>query len=101
MDKIAFGCIIAIIISSTVIAGIIILDQINECTADPLKYAAQKFEKDYSDPSLNAIVSRDMILGKQAGVRGVPALFINGRPVKNRSLSAMSQMVEQELKERK
>lgn len=50
MDKIAFGCIIAIIISSTVIAGIIILDQINECTADPLKYAAQKFEKDYGNP---------------------------------------------------
>jgi protein-disulfide isomerase len=60
----------------------------------------QNFNKDYNDPSLKKIVGQDIALGKQVKVRGVPALFINGRPVKMRSLSALSQMVEQELKEK-
>jgi len=61
----------------------------------------QKFEKDYNDPSLSKIVSQDVSLGKRVKVRGVPALFINGRSAKKRSLSVLSKMVEQELKERK
>ena len=61
----------------------------------------QKFEKDYNDPSLSKIVSQDVSLGKRVKVRGVPALFINGRSAKKRSLSVLSKMVEKELKERK
>ena len=60
----------------------------------------QNFNKDYNDPSLKKIVGQDIALGKQVKVRGVPTLFINGRVVKTRSLSALSQMVEQELKEK-
>ena len=61
----------------------------------------QKFDKDYKDPSLNEIISQDMSLGNKVKVRGVPALFINGRSAKKRSLPDLSQMVEQELKKRK
>jgi protein-disulfide isomerase len=61
----------------------------------------QKFGKDYDDPSLNKIIDQDISLGNQLKVRGVPTLFVNGRSVKKRSLSNLSQMVEQELKKGK
>ena len=61
----------------------------------------QKFGKDYSDPSLNKTIDQDISLGNQLKVRGVPTLFVNGRSVKKRSLSDLSQMVEQELKKGK
>ena len=60
-----------------------------------------KIGKDYSDPSLNKIIDQDISLGNQLKVRGVPTLFVNGRSVKKRSLSDLSQMVEQELKKGK
>jgi len=41
-----------------------------------------------------------MKLGKSVGVRGVPALYINGKPTKKaRSEPALSKMIEQALKE--
>lgn len=49
MDKISLIYIFVIIICSTIIGGIIILDQVNECTADPLTFAARQFEKDYGN----------------------------------------------------
>ena len=49
------------------------------------------------DPALKDIIRQDMALGKTLKVRGVPALFINGKGVKNRSLTALSSMVEEEL----
>jgi protein-disulfide isomerase len=61
----------------------------------------QKFDKDYNDPSLNKIIDQDTRLGERLKVRGVPSLFINGRSAKKRSLSSLSQMVEQELKKGK
>jgi protein-disulfide isomerase len=61
----------------------------------------QKFDKDYNAPSLNEIVNKDINLGNRIKVRGVPALFVNGRSAKKRSFSALSQMVDQELKKGK
>lgn len=59
------------------------------------------FDKDCSDPSLRRIISQDMKLGAKMKVRGVPALFINGRGVKNRSFNTLSNMIESELKKHK
>ena len=61
----------------------------------------EKFNKAYNDPSLKKIVKQDMNLGRKVKVRGVPAIFINGRTVKSRTLKALSQMVESELKKSK
>ncbi len=58
----------------------------------------EQFEKDYNDPALKKMIKTDMAQGKSVQVRGVPALFINGRTVKKRSLQDLSKMVEQELK---
>lgn len=60
-----------------------------------------KLEKDAEDPSVQEIVNQDVNAGQMAKVRGVPAMFINGRRVKERSLDALSAMVEEELKKTK
>ena len=57
----------------------------------------EAFDRDSKDPALKNIIRQDMNLGKKLKVRGVPTLFINGRSVKNRSLTALSNMVEEEL----
>lgn len=57
----------------------------------------EKFNKDINDPALKKQVQKDTKLGSSVGVRGVPALYINGRLVKDRSLQGFSRMVEQEL----
>jgi len=58
----------------------------------------EKFNKAINDPALKKQVQEDMKLGSSVDVRGVPALYINGRLAKDRSLQGFSQMVEKELK---
>lgn len=60
-----------------------------------------KFEKDMADPVFNTIIGFDTKIGRQAGVRGVPAVYINGKRAKQRSLQSFSQMIEKELKKKK
>ena len=60
----------------------------------------EQFNKDMSDPALKKQVQGDMQLGNSVKVRGVPAIFINGRTGKQRSLEGFSAMVEQELKKK-
>jgi len=55
------------------------------------------FEEALEDPSVKRIISEDITLGARVKVRGVPTLFINGSLVKDRSLDALSSMVETEL----
>ena len=61
----------------------------------------EKFDKDVVNASLKKIVRKDMTLGRKLGVRGVPSIYINGRLAKARSITALSKMVEQELKKKK
>ena len=56
-----------------------------------------KFEQDRKDSAFTKQLNEDRQLGRTAGVRGVPSLFINGRAVQNRSLEGMAAMVDQEL----
>ena len=69
--------------------------------AEQIGLDMQQFHKDFNDSSLNEIINQDMRLGKKVNVRGVPALFVNGRAVKKYSEPALSQVIEQELKKEK
>ncbi len=69
--------------------------------AEEIGLDMEKFNKEYNDPSLKKQIKKDMKLGSSVGVRGVPAIFINGRTAKQRSLQGFSQMVEQELNKNK
>jgi protein-disulfide isomerase len=58
----------------------------------------EAFDKDRGDNAVRTIITEDTSLGKKLGIRGVPAVFINGRAFRGRSVDALSQQVEQELK---
>ena len=66
--------------------------------ARELNLDMEQFEKDQKDPEILALISRDMSEGSQAGVRGTPTLFVNGRLLRNRSLAGFKDMIDKELK---
>ncbi len=57
----------------------------------------EKFEKDSNDPSINTRINADIKIAKKVKVRGVPAIYINGKLAKGRSLDALSKMIDKEL----
>ena len=59
-----------------------------------------KFEQDRKNPAFPKQLNDDRTLGRVAGVRGVPNLFINGSAVKDRSLEGMSAMIDVQLKKK-
>jgi protein-disulfide isomerase len=57
----------------------------------------ERFDKDIKDPKLQALVERDFQEGAEAGVRGIPTIFVNGRQLKNRSFQGFQAAIEKEL----
>ena len=45
-----------------------------------------EFQKKIKDPKIAAMIRQDVQEGRQAGVRGTPTVFINGRRLNDRSL---------------
>ena len=56
------------------------------------------FDKDIKDPELKKIITEDMKQGQKLGVRGVPSIYINGKPLKGRSIDVFTKTVDKELK---
>ncbi|MFP3983823.1 MAG: DsbA family protein, partial [Desulfurivibrionaceae bacterium] len=61
----------------------------------------EKFKKDYNSIETREKVAQDMNDGKDAGVRGTPTLFVNGRKVQERSFQAIQDIIDEELTEQK
>jgi len=61
----------------------------------------KQFKKDLRDPRLLAKTQQDMSEGAVAGVRAVPAVFVNGRIVRQPTLEGIEASVEKELKKLK
>ena len=59
-----------------------------------------KFEQDRKDSAFTKQLNDDRALGKVAGVRGVPSLFINGVAVQDRSLEGMAKMIDAQLQKK-
>ena len=57
----------------------------------------EQFKKDMTDPQNMARVGKDQQDGAKAGVKGTPAIYINGRNVKDRSVPGMQKMIDEEL----
>jgi protein-disulfide isomerase len=49
------------------------------------------------DPKITAMIRQDVREGAQAGVRGTPTVFINGRLLKKRSLQGFQAAIDKEL----
>ena len=60
-----------------------------------------KFNAAYNDPALKKQIDEDRQLGMSISVRGVPALFLNGKAVKDRSVQGFNQMIDEALKKAK
>jgi len=61
----------------------------------------EKFEKDMNSSTVDNLIKRDLRNGIQIGVRGIPAVYINGKILRNRKLEGFSRAIEAELKKRK
>lgn len=62
-----------------------------------LGFDQTEFEKKMNDPEITARIRQDLQDAAQAGVRGTPTIFINGRQLKNRSLQGFQAAIDKEL----
>ncbi len=69
--------------------------------ARELSLDMEKFTKDMKSSAIESLITRDMRNGREVRVRGTPAVFVNGKILKNRSLRGFYQMIEAELKKDK
>jgi protein-disulfide isomerase len=60
-----------------------------------------KFDKDIESAEVKDVLQQDLQTGKEARVRAVPTIFINGIAPKGRTIEVFSQIVDEELKKRK
>lgn len=66
--------------------------------AQELGLNLEQFNNDLKDPAIQKRINEDINNGRQAGVRGTPAIFVNGKRLKNRSLAGFQRLIELELK---
>ncbi len=66
--------------------------------AKELDLDTKQFDRDRLDKKLTDIINRDLWEGKRAGVRGTPTVYINGKPLKKRSLAGFRRVIDQELR---
>ena len=62
-----------------------------------LKLDRDKFEKDWKNPAVDAKVEADQQEGSKIGVRGTPAVFVNGRRLRKRNIEGISALIDDEL----
>ncbi len=60
-----------------------------------------QFQEDRKDPEIVAKVQADYQEGSKIGVRGIPAVFVNGRRISNRDLKTIGSIIEKEIKKTK
>jgi protein-disulfide isomerase len=56
-----------------------------------------RFDRDRNSQKLRDEVARDQQLGQQAGVKGTPTLFLNGKVLRERSLPEVQALIDREL----
>ncbi|HEA69836.1 MAG TPA: hypothetical protein ENI07_23945 [Desulfobacterales bacterium] len=56
-----------------------------------------KFDKKTKDPLIQERISRDLRDGNSADVRGTPAVFINGKSLRDRTLPGFQKVIDREL----
>jgi protein-disulfide isomerase len=60
-----------------------------------------EFEKKMNDPEIQQKIGQDVMDGRQAGVNSTPSVFINGRLLRNRTLSGFEEVIDKELEKLK
>lgn len=55
------------------------------------------FEKQMKNPNVLAQIQKDIRDGREAGIKGTPTVYINGRQVKDWSLNGLQMLIDKEL----
>ena len=66
--------------------------------AGNLGFDSAQFEKQMQTPNILSAIGQDIKDGTQAGVKGTPAVFVNGRRLRNRTLAGFQALIDKELK---
>jgi protein-disulfide isomerase len=66
--------------------------------ANKLHLDVERLNKDMQDPAFQRLIIRDAKNGREIGVTGIPAVFVNGKRLKNRTFQGFEQMIVAELK---
>jgi hypothetical protein len=66
--------------------------------ARELKLDLDKFNSKMKDPSVQVLINRDLAEGQRIGVNGTPTIFVNGKPLNDRSPEGFQKMINAELK---
>jgi protein-disulfide isomerase len=72
-----------------------------QAIAEELKLDMGRFDKAMQDPSIQKLIARDIKEGQQAGIAGIPSIFVNGKLPPEKSLHSIEDMIEAELKKKK
>lgn len=65
--------------------------------AQKLGLNEEQFNKDRQDPEILGKINLDFEEGQKIEVRGIPAIFMNGRRIKNRDMKNLKDLVEKQL----
>jgi protein-disulfide isomerase len=57
----------------------------------------KRFDKDRKERASQQLVQRDMQQGRAAGLRGTPAIYVNGVPLERAGSGALQKAIEREL----
>ena len=70
-------------------------DSLYLATAKELGLDVERFKKEMAlTPEVEAILDRDMELGRKVGVEGTPTLFVNGKLAQDRSFDYFAQLIQ-------
>ncbi len=72
-------------------------DEKIEEIAQALNLDMKRFQADMQDPALVNKIRQDMMQAVNAGVRGTPTLFVNGKRLQDRSMAGFRKAIQEEL----
>ncbi|WP_022666792.1 DsbA family protein [Desulfospira joergensenii] len=72
-------------------------EKIKEC-AQTLGLDMDRFNADQDSPKIQLKIHADLLDGREAGVRGTPTIFVNGRRLKRRTFQGFKTLIDEELK---
>jgi protein-disulfide isomerase len=76
-------------------------DAVIQGIARELKLDMERFNRAMRDPAIQKLIARDMAEGQQAGIEGIPMVFVNGKLPKRGNLEGIEDLIKAELKKEK
>lgn len=68
-----------------------------QAIARELKLNMSRFNKKMQDPGIQQVISSDMVEARENGVNGTPAIYINGKQLKDPSFIEIEKLIKAEL----